>query len=363
MEVQEDEFPDLAVGDFDHPTLETKDDSVGEIKDTKISLSAKQRHAKFKKEAELLIRMASTVDLATFNVLFDHLTYMKQVAGGTGNPAILSEFHRVPLADSRGSAQPKPREVKDRKTAEGVAEPTSNMDVDTTAIEAARSIREPAPIAHPGKRQKTRHKNAIETHRKEKKERRCLICQQVGHNQKRCPVVRQFGGMLTNELWEGNKWKALLPLSQRNLPPRSNGLRSGVVAVVLKEVIVPVSPDLEQQWVYVETYNPLEQQMKEAIVQASTLATWSKRGTSSKKRCYFIGEDRRLLPEDNTTTTIRGTEKAAEQSEEQKATEQSEESSESDSETGALMSQVQDQPKRSRETLNEDSTEDIEESR
>lgn len=107
-------------------------------------------------------------------------------------------------------------------------------------------------------------------------------------------MLRRFGGIVTNELWEGGKWKALLPVTHRNQPAQSSGLRSGVVAVVLKEVIAPVSADLEQQWLYVETYNPLEQQLKEAIVQASTLATWSKRGTSAKKRCYFKGEDRGL---------------------------------------------------------------------
>jgi hypothetical protein len=158
------------------------------------------------------------------------------------------------------------------------------MEIEPTALNTATSIREPAPISQPGRKQKKRHRNAIETHHKEKKARHCMICLQAGHNQKKCPVVRQFGGMLTNELWEGSKWKALLPVSLRNQPARSNGLRSGVVAVVLKEVIHPVSSDLEQQWLYVETFNPLEQQMKEAIVQASTLATWSKRGTSAKRR-------------------------------------------------------------------------------
>jgi hypothetical protein len=243
---------------------------------------------------------------------------MTQVAGGSGNPAVLAEFIRVPqVNESSGRSEEKRQSssstvnnsasVQEMKMTTHNASASSTsvvvnaMQVDTSALEM---VKNPILISQPGKKNKVRHKSAIESARKEKKERCCLICQRSGHNQKKCPIVRQFGGMLTNDLWEGAKWMALLPSSQRNQPQTSNGIHSGVVAVVLKELVLPLSSDLERQWVYVETYNPLDQNMKEAIVLASTLATWSNRGTSSKKRCYLKGQDRYSPPEEPNNTTL-----------------------------------------------------------
>jgi hypothetical protein len=210
---------------------------------------------------------------------------MKEVAGGSGQPAILSEFFKVHIKKS-----PSISSSQNQQTSNS-AQSITDIEADDV-LQLAKSVREPVPIKSAGKKPTQRHKSAVE---KVAKPKCCRTCQKPGHNHKTCPIARTFGGEITNELWSGDKWKALVPVSNRNQPTRSTGVRSKVIAVLIRELVNPVSDNLEKQWVYIHTYSPLETNMKEAIVQASTLATWCKTGTSSKHRCYLSVDDRTSL--------------------------------------------------------------------
>lgn len=297
----------------------------------------------------------------------DCLQYMKKIAGGTGNPAVLAEFLDVPApdqtklgkhSDSTEHDQDRPvvKDSKDKakkikksavEVKTSVASKSSQLDVDMDTSEAevlelAKAIREPVPIRQPGKKRKRREKTSLEVARKQNC---CRVCQGSGHNQQTCPMARQFGTPVTNELWQTDKWKAMLPQSNRNQPPRSSGLRSGVVAVLLREVITPVSSDADQQWVYVETHNPREERMKEAIVQAKKLAVWSKYGAHKTRRCYLKGDDRHALPgEDKPSSSFRTQEDlsaASNKGEERASEKETEEKEQEDEEDGSDLEDMQ----------------------